>query len=102
MTTAAWGIILIIAAVVAMALQLRRWRTRQITAMLFAAGMIARAGFLFLGVIYAADLIYRWRRAPLVGLGIVGLGIVLNLTAGIIESIRRAGAPYDNPDDTDE
>jgi uncharacterized protein with PQ loop repeat len=102
MTTRTWGIILVIAALVAIGLQIRRWRARQVTTMPFAAGMIARAGFLFLGIIYAADLVYRWRRAPLIGLGIVAIGIMLNLTAGIVENIRRSRAPHDHEDRTDE
>lgn len=102
MTTATWGIILTIASLVAIGWQVGRWRAHHVTTMQFAAGMIARAGFLFLGVIYAADLIYRWRRAPLIGLGIVGVGIILNLSAGIIENVRRARAPYDRGDRTDE
>lgn len=72
------------------------------TTLQFAAGLIARAGFLFLGILYAFGLVYRWPRAPLIGLGIVGAGIVLNLAAGIIENVRRARAPYggnDHPDD---
>jgi Kef-type K+ transport system membrane component KefB len=99
-TPVAWGVVLCVAALIAMGLQLRRWRARRITTMQFAAGMIARAGFLFLGITYAAELVYRWRRAPLIGLGIVALGIILNLIAGIIENIRRARAPYDNDDET--
>lgn len=102
MTPATWGIVLVIASLVAIGLQVRRWRTHQVTTMQFAAGIVARAGFLFLGVIYAADLIYRWPRAPLIGLGVVGLGIALNLTAGIIENIRRARTPYHREDRTDD
>jgi uncharacterized protein with PQ loop repeat len=91
--TATWGLILIFAALVAIALQFRRLRTHRITELQFAAGMIARVGFLLLGILYATDLVYRWPRAPLIGLGVVGVGIVLNLTAGVIENIRRARAP---------
>lgn len=101
MTTATWGIILLVAALVAIALQVRRWRAAHITTMQFAAGLVARAGFLFLGILYASGLVYRWPRAPLLGLGIVGLGIVLNLTAGIIENLRRARRPHDSGDDTE-
>jgi hypothetical protein len=93
MNAVTWGFILSIAALVAIALQVRRLRSHQITVLQFAAGMIARAGFLLLGLLYATELVYRWPRAPLIGLGIVGAGIVLNLTAGIIENIRRARAP---------
>lgn len=93
MSTATWGLVLITAALVAIALQFQRLRTHRITGLQFAAGMIARAGFLLLGILYATELVYRWPRAPLVGLGIVGVGIVLNLTAGVIENIRRARAP---------
>jgi hypothetical protein len=100
MNTATWGVILIIAALVASGLQVRRLRSHQITGLQFVAGMIARAGFLFLGILYATDLVYRWPRAPLIGLGIVGIGIILNLTAGVIENIRRARAPrVENPTD---
>lgn len=90
MTTATWGIILLAAALVAIGLQVRRWRAAQITTLQFGAGLIARVGFLVLGILYASGLVYRWPRAPLYGLGIVGIGIVLNLTAGVIENIRRA------------
>lgn len=90
MNAAAWGVILSSAALVAIALQIRRLRSRQITILQFAGGMIARVGFLFLGILYAAGLVYRWPRAPLIGLGMVGAGIILNLTAGVIENIRRA------------
>lgn len=93
MNAVTWGIILSIAALVAIALQVRRLRSHQVTVLQFAAGMVARTGFLLLGIVYATELIYRWPRAPLIGLGIVGAGIILNLTAGIIENIRRARAP---------
>ena len=102
MNTATWGLVLASASLVAIGLQVRRWRAHHITTLQFAAGMVARAGFLFLGIIYAGGLIYRWSRAPLIGLGIVGLGIALNLTAGIIENIRRARTPYGRDDDADE
>lgn len=95
MTTATWGIVLVIAALLAIALHVRRWRARQVPTMQFAAGMIARAGFLFLGVIYATGFVYGQPRAPLLGLGIVGIGIVLNLAAGVIDNIRRTRAPFD-------
>lgn len=101
MTTAAWGMILAVAALVAIGLQVRRWRAARITTLQFAAGMVARAGFLVLGILYASDLVYRWPRAPLLGLGIVGAGIVLNIAAGIIENIRHARSPSGPADDTD-
>lgn len=100
MTPPMWGLVLIAAALVAIGLQFRRWRQARATTVQFAVGLVARAGFLFLGIIYASDLIYRWPRAPLVGLGIVGLGIALNLVVGIADNIRRARAPYDaGPDE---
>ena len=102
MTHTTWGIILLVAALVAIGLQVRRWRARRMTTLQFAAGLIARGGFLILGILYAFGLVYRWPRAPLIGLGIVGAGIVLNLTAGIIENVRRARAPYDPGDRTDD
>lgn len=101
MTTATWGIILVGAALLAMGLQVRRRRAARITTMQFAAGMVARAGFLILGILYASDLVYRWPRAPLLGLAIVGVGIVLNLTAAIIENIRHARRPDGRADDPD-
>lgn len=96
--SAFWGGILILAALVASALQIRRWRTRRIGTLQLAAGLVARAGFLFLGIIYAAELTDRWRRAPLVGLGIVGVGIVLNLAAGIFDNIGRSRRAGGDPD----
>lgn len=102
MTHATWGIVLLLAALVAIGLQVRRWRARRLTTLQFAAGLIARMGFLFLGILYAAGLVYRWPRAPLIGLGIVGAGIVLNLAAGIIDNIRRARAPWGDGDHTDD
>lgn len=90
--SALWGGILALAAVVAIALQIRSWRAHRMTGLQFAAGLVARGGFLFLGLIYATRLADGWRRAPLIGLWIVGVGIVLNLTAGIIENIRRSRA----------
>lgn len=102
MTTAAWGIVLTAAALVAIGLQVRRLRSARITTLQFAAGMIARGGFLILGILYASGLVYRWPRAPLIGLGIVGIGIVLNLVAGIIENIRRTRSRYRNEDRTDD
>jgi hypothetical protein len=93
MNAAAWGVILSIAALVAIALQIRRLRSQRITILQLAAGMFARVGFLFLGILYATGLVYRWPRAPLIGLGIVGAGIILNLTAGVIDNIRRARTP---------
>ena len=102
MTTSTWGLVLLLAALVAIGLQVRRWRTRRMTTLQFAAGLIARVGFLCLGILYATGLVYRWPRAPLIGLGIVGAGIVLNLTAGVIDNIRRARAPYGDSDHTDD
>ncbi|HSJ29879.1 MAG TPA: hypothetical protein VK933_00500 [Longimicrobiales bacterium] len=102
LTHAAWGIVLLVAALIAIGLQVRRWRARRITTLQFAAGLIARGGFLVLGILYAFRLVYRWPRAPLVGLAIVGAGIVLNLAAGIIDNIRRARAPFGDSDHTDD
>jgi hypothetical protein len=87
-TTQAWGILLTIAALVAIVLQFRRWRAGRVTTLQLVAGFVARLGFVLLGVIYSTGLAQRWTRAPLYGLGIVGIGIVLNLTAGVIESVR--------------
>lgn len=101
MTTATWGVVLTIAALIAIGLQIRRLRSAQITTIQFAAGMIARGGFLILGILYASDLVYRWPRAPLIGLGIVGIGIVLNLVAGIIENVRHTRSRYRDEDQSD-
>ena len=99
MSTSTWGIVLLLAALVAIGLQVRRWRARRLSTPQFAAGLIARAGFLFLGILYASGLVYRWPRAPLIGLGVVGAGIVLNLVTGIIDNVRRARAPWDSQSD---
>jgi hypothetical protein len=99
-TTATWGIVLTVAALVAIGLQVRRLRSARITTLQFAAGMIARGGFLMLGILYASGLVYRWPRAPLIGLGIVGIGIVLNLVAGIFDNIRRTRSLHRNEDET--
>ena len=88
--SALWGGVLAVAAAVAIVLQVRSWRAGRMSTLQLAAGLIARVGFLFLGVMYAARLTEGWQRAPFIGLGIVGVGIVLNLTAGVIENIRRA------------
>lgn len=98
MSTAAWGVILIVAALIAIGLQVRRLRSARITNLQFAAGLVARLGFLFLGILYASGLVYRWPKAPLLGLGVVGGGIVLNLIAGIFDNIRRARMPYEDRD----
>jgi Kef-type K+ transport system membrane component KefB len=102
MTTAMWGVVLIIAALIAAGLQFRRWQQARITALQLAVGMVARGGFLFLGIIYATGLIYRWPRAPLIGLGIVGIGIVLNLVTGILDNIRRSRARYSTHDESEQ
>lgn len=102
MTTATWGIVLTVAALVAIGLHVRRLRAARITMLQFAAGMVARGGFLILGILYASDLIYRWPRAPLIGLGIVGIGIVLNLLAGIIENIRRTRSQHHKEEEGEE
>lgn len=101
MTTTHWGIVLVAVALLTIGLQVRRWRLRQITALQFAAGLVARVGFLVLGLIYVTGYVYDQPRAPLYGLGVVGAGIVLNLTAGVIENVRRARAPFvdEDPDD---
>jgi hypothetical protein len=90
-----WGLILIVVALATIVLQIRRFRTGRLSRLQLAAGMIARLGFLFLGILYATDLVAEHRRAPFIGLGIVGAGIALNLVAGVVENIRRARAPYD-------
>lgn len=96
MTTAAWGVVLTVAALVAIGYQVHRLRTARITTLQFAAGMVARGGFLLLGILYATDLVYRWPRSPIIGLGVVGAGIVLNLIAGIIENFRLTRSRYDD------
>ena len=93
-----WGLILSVVALVTIGLQIRRYRARRITTLQMVAGMVARIGFLFLGVVYVTELIDRNRRLPLIGLAIVGVGIALNLAAGIAENIRRARAPV-TPDE---
>lgn len=89
-TAELWGGVLTAAAVIALFLHTRRWRRGQVTSLQYGAGLIARAGFLVLGLLYATGLVYRWSRAPVYGLGVVGAGIVLHLTAGVIDNIRRA------------
>jgi putative membrane protein len=71
-------------------LQLMHWRRGRISTAQAVTGMIARSGFLVLGVIYVTDLIVRYPRAPLLGLAIVGGGIFLHLTVNIISNIRRS------------
>lgn len=90
MAVSTWGIILIVAALVAIGLHFRRWRTQRITNLAFAAGLIARAGFVALGIMYAFAFVDRYPRAPVYGLAVVGVGIILNLLAGIIDNIRRS------------
>ena len=101
MTTTQWGMVLVAVALITIGLQVRRWRLRQITTLQFAAGLVARVGFLVLGLIYVTGYVYDQPRAPLYGLGVVGVGIVLNLTAGVIENVRRARAPFVHEDAED-
>jgi hypothetical protein len=85
-----WGWLLIAAALISLGLQLMHWRRGRISTAQAVTGMIARSGFLVLGVIYVTDLIVRYPRAPLLGLAIVGGGIFLHLTVNIISNIRRS------------
>jgi hypothetical protein len=98
-TTAAWGAILLAAALAAVAFHAWRWRRGRMTTLQFGAGLVARVGFILLGVLYAFDLEYRWPRAPLYGRGVVGVGILLNLTANTIERIRYARGGGAEPDE---
>jgi hypothetical protein len=88
-----WGALLIAVALVTLFLQFRRFQRGQATLLQLGAGTIARLGFLFLGIIYVTGYVEQNRRAPLIGLGIVGVGIALNLVAGIMDNIRRARSP---------
>jgi hypothetical protein len=83
-----WGWLLIVAALVSLALQFMHWRRGRITTAQAVTAMIARAGFLVLGVIYVSPLIVRHPRAPLLGLAIVGGGILLHLTVNVIHRMR--------------
>jgi hypothetical protein len=85
-----WGWLLIAAALISLGLQLMHWRRGRISTAQAVTGMIARSGFLVLGVIYVTDLIVRYPRAPLLGLAIVGGGIFLHLTVNIISNTRRS------------
>lgn len=84
-----WGGILIIAALISLALQVHHWRRGRLTTAQFAAGSLARAAFLFLGIIYATDLVARWPRLPIAGLFIVGIGIFLNMAVNVLHRHRR-------------
>jgi hypothetical protein len=84
-----WGWLLIAAALISLSLQVMHWRRGRISTAQAVTGMIARGGFLVLGIIYVTDLIIRYRRAPLVGLGIVGAGIFLHLTVNVLSNMRR-------------
>lgn len=84
-----WGWLLIAAAVTSLGLQLMHWRRGRISTAQAVTGMIARSGFLVLGIIYVTDLIIRYPRSPLLGLAIVGGGVFLHLTMNVIASIRR-------------
>lgn len=85
-----WGLVLIIVTLVTVFLLIRRFRAGRITTLHLVAGLIARAGFLLLGIVYVTEIIDRNRRAPIYGLAVVGAGIALNLLANVIENIRRA------------
>ncbi|HEX6307404.1 MAG TPA: hypothetical protein VFZ69_04395 [Longimicrobiales bacterium] len=89
MAASTWGIVLVAAALIAVGLHVRRWRLGRITGLQFWAGMIARLGFVVLGLMYATGYVDRSRRAPIWGLAIVGIGIVLNLLAGILAGVRH-------------
>lgn len=84
-----WGWLLIAAALISLSLQVMHWRRGRIGAAQAATAVLARSGFLLLGVIYVAGLVERWPRAPLLGLAIVGVGIFLHLTVNVIRNIRR-------------
>ncbi|MEX1184480.1 MAG: hypothetical protein WEF86_14810 [Gemmatimonadota bacterium] len=87
----AWGAVLIAAALLSLGLQVMHLRRGRITAMQAGTGMIARGGFLLLGVIYVTGLVERWPGAPLFGLAVVGIGIFLHLAAGILQNLRSGG-----------
>ena len=86
--TTGWGIVLIVAALLSLGLQLMHWRRGRINAVQAATGMLARAGFLLLGVVYVAGLVERWPRAPFIGLAVVGIGILLHLAANVVQNLR--------------
>lgn len=88
-----WGGMLIAVAVLTIGLQVRRLRQGRITRMQMLAGLIARLGFIFLGLVYVTGIVDTHRRIPIVGLALVGCGVALNLVAGIVENIRRSRAP---------
>jgi hypothetical protein len=88
-TYRALSLVLIVAAILSIALQYRHYRRGVYTKRRAIAGIIARSGFLVLGVIYATGLVQRWPRAPFVGLGIAVLGVVLHLVNNIVENARR-------------
>lgn len=83
-----WGGLLILIAAAGLALQARHWQRGRLTAGQAVTGMIARGGFLLLGIIYVAGLAETWRRAPFYGLAIVGLGIFLHLAVNVYHRIR--------------
>jgi hypothetical protein len=94
-----WGWLLIVAALGAVSLQLLHWRRGRISAARALTGVLARTGFLLLGIIYVTDLIVRYPRAPLYGLSVVGVGILLHLLAGVVERHRRATGAADAAED---
>lgn len=86
-----WGMVLIVAAVLSLGLQAMHWRRGRISTAQAVTAMLARSGFLVLGVIYVTGLVERWPRAPFIGLAIVGIGILLHLTANVVHNVRRGG-----------
>lgn len=86
-----WGWLLIAAALISLTLQVMHWRRGRISAAQAGTAVLARSGFLLLGVIYVFGLVERWPRAPLLGLVVVGTGIFLHLTVNVIHNLRRGG-----------
>ena len=92
-----WGAILIVAALVALALQYHHWRRGRLSTAQMLAGGVARLAFLFLGIVYATDLIDRWPRLPIAGLFFVGIGIFLNMAVNVLTRLRRSHANDPTP-----
>jgi hypothetical protein len=92
-----WGAILIVAALVALAIQYHHWRRGRLSTLQMLAGGVARLAFLFLGIVYATSLIDRWPKLPLAGLFVAGIGIFLNMAVNVFTLLRRSHAEDSTP-----
>lgn len=85
-----WSWLLVVVAAASVGWQVAQWRRGRLPGIRLATGLISRAGFILLGLVYATGAMVTWRQGPVIGLGIVGIGIFLNLSLNVVENFRRA------------